>query len=229
MNGGNMKLYGAAILAAALLLLPLAAFADGEAGAQPGDSQPGAAPGNPPVSSPADGSAIDNVDVNPFLPGEQAIGLSAGLHIPTFLAPVTGGGVKNINLGGSFSFSYQYFLARGWALGGDLAASFNSTIGGSSIFTLPLGVTGAYWWAKLPFEFTLGAELGAFMMRENGEGMFGPFAKAGGGAFWRITPSWGVGVRTNLWFVPELHYGTYSSLSQYGGFVETSLSAVYHL
>jgi hypothetical protein len=110
-----------------------------------------------------------------------------------------------------------------------LAASFNSTIGGSSIFTLPLGVTASYWWAKLPFEFTLGAEAGAYMMRENGQGIFDPFAKTGGGIYWLISPSWGIGLQTNLWFVPEIHYGTYSSLSQYGGFVETSLAAVYHL
>jgi hypothetical protein len=224
-----MKLQCAAVLAAALLLLPLAAFADGAAGAQPGDAQPGAAPGNAPVTSPAEGSAAESADVNPFLPGEQTIGLSAGLHIPAFLAPVTGGGVQNIDLGGSFSFSYQYFLAQGWAVGGNIAASFNSTIGGSSIFTLPLGVTGAYWWAKVPFEFSLGAEAGAYMMRENGNGIFGPFAKAGGAVYWRIGPSWGVGLHANLWFVPEIHYGDYSSLNQYAGFVETAIAAVYHL
>jgi hypothetical protein len=234
MNGGNMKLHSAAVLAAALLLLPLAAFADGASGAQPGDaqagdSQQGTAQGKAPVAAPSDGSAAESTDSNPFLPGEQTIGLSAGLHIPAFVAPVTGGGVKNIDLGGSFSFSYQYFVARGWAVGGNVAAAFNSTIGGSSIFTLPIGATGAYWWAKLPFEFTLGGEAGAYMMRENGKGMFGPFAKAGGGAYWRISPSWGVGLQANLWFVPEIHYGAYSSLSQYGGFVETSLAAVYHL
>jgi hypothetical protein len=229
MNGGNMKLHSAAVLAAALLLLPLAAFADGAPDAQPGDSQQGTAPGNAPVATPSDGSAGESTDSNPFLPGEQSIGLSAGLHIPMFLTPVTNHGVQNIDLGGSFSFSYQYFLAQGWAVGGNIAASFNSTIGGSSIFTLPLGVTGAYWWAKVPFEFSIGAEAGAYMMRENGNGMFGPFAKAGGGAYWRISPSWGVGLQANLWFVPEIHYGAYSSLSQYGGFVETSLAAVYHL
>jgi len=75
----------------------------------------------------------------------------------------------------------------------------------------------------------LGAEAGAYMMRENGQGIFDPFAKTGGGIYWLISPSWGIGLQTNLWFVPEIHYGTYSSLSQYGGFVETSLAAVYHL
>jgi hypothetical protein len=210
-----MKLIGAAVLVAALLLIPIAVFAEGEQQA--------------PVIPPTEVPAAENLDTNPFLQGAQNIGLAAGLHIPSFLTPVSGGGVKNIDLGSSFSFSYQYFIARGWAIGGSLSAAFNSTIGGSSLFTLPLGVTASYWWTKLPLEFTLGAEAGAYLMRENGKGMFGPFGKVGGGAYWRISPSWGIGIQTNLWLVPEIHYGDYASLSQFGGFVETSLSAVYHL
>jgi hypothetical protein len=224
-----MKLTSAAVLVAALLLIPISAYAEGESGAQAADGPQDSDPSSAPVTAPADGSAIENTDTNPFLPGAQSIGITAGLHIPLFLAPVTGGGVKNIDLGGSFSFAYQYFVARGWALGGKIAASFNSTIGGSSLFSLPLGFTASYWWSKLPFDFTLGGEAGAYLMRENGKGMFGPFAKAGGAVYWRISPSWGVGLQTNLWFMPEIHYGDYASLSQYGGFVETSLAAVYHL
>jgi hypothetical protein len=67
------------------------------------------------------------------------------------------------------------------------------------------------------------------MMRENSNGIFDPFAKAGAGAYWRVSPSWSVGLQASFWFIPEIHYGDYSSLSQYGGFVETSLAAVYHL
>ena len=37
---------------------------------------------------------------------------------------------------------------------------------------------------------------------------------AGASAYWRITPSWGVGLQANFWFIPEIHYGSSSSLSQ---------------
>lgn len=224
-----MKLYSAAVLAAALFFIPLAAFAADESTDQPSGPAQGAPQGQAPGIASGDDTVNADASANPFLPGEQTIGLSAGAHIPAFLAPVTGGGVSNIHLGGSFSFSYEYFVARGWAVGGNIAAAFNGTIGGSSIFFLPLGVTGSYWWTKLPFEFSVLAETGAYMMRENGNGMFDPFAKAGAGAYWRVSPSWSVGLQAYLWFVPEIHYGDYSSLSQYGGFVETSLAAVYHL
>jgi hypothetical protein len=147
-----------------------------------------------------------------------------------FLVPVTGGGVGNLDLGGSFSFTYQYFVARGWAVGGDIAASLNYTIGGSSVFILPLGATWSYWWTTLPLEFTVFSEAGIYMMRESTNGMFDPYAKAGAAAYWRITPSWGIGLKAALWFIPEIHYGNYyASQTEYGGIVETSIAAVYHL
>ena len=216
-----MKLSGAATLViVALLLLPAAGIT-----AQAQAAQAGPAAGEAPVIP-----ISSEAEVNPFLPGEQLIGLSAGAQIPVFLLPDTGGSA-NLQFGGSFSFSYQYFVARGLAIGGTIAGAFNGTIGGNSIFTAPLGATASYWWAKLPFEFTVLGEAGAFLMRSSGTGtgMIGPFVKAGGAAYWRATPSWSLGLQAYLWFVPEMHYAEYTSFTQYGGFVETSLAAVYHL
>jgi hypothetical protein len=223
MNGGIMKPYGAATLVlAALLLVPVSPLAADSPG---GNKNPS------PGSGPSAGSATSdtNGSVNPFLPGEQTIGLAAGLQIPAFILPNEGGGVGNLNLGGCFSFSYQYFIARGLGIGGDIAGAFNPTIGGLWLFTAPIGFTTAYWWAKLPFEFSLLGEAGGYLMRYNNYGMIDPFAKAGCGAYWRATPSWSVGLQASFWFVPEIHYGASSGLSAYGGFVETSLAAVYHI
>jgi hypothetical protein len=211
-----MKLHSAVALAAALLLLPLAALAAE-------DQAPAKA--DPPSSSPE----VSDLPVNPFLQGEQTIGLSAGLYIPAFILPKTGGGADNLDLGGAFSFSYQYFIARGFAIGGNLAGAFNNTIGDNTVFTAPLGLTAAYWWAKSSFEFDVFTELGAYLMRYDSHGIMDPFAKAGAGTYWRINPSWSLGLQASFWFVPEIHYGDYTSLSQYGGFVETAVSAVYHL
>jgi hypothetical protein len=224
-----MKLHSAAILVAALIFLPLPALAAEEAVVRLDESQQ-EAPAADDSEKPSDGDTAEEMTSNnPFLPGEQTIGIAAGLSIPAFILPKTEGGAGNLKLGGSFQFAYQYFVYRGFAVGGNLAASFNTTIGGLSVFILPLGATAAYWWTKLPFEFTVLGEGGIYMMRENGEGIIDPFAKAGVGAYWRISSGWSVGIQTCLWFVPELHYGNYASLTQYGGFVETSLAAVYHL
>jgi hypothetical protein len=213
MNGGTMKSASAAALIVAALLLPVAIYSESPS------------PGPDPTLAPA---TIEE-PVNPFLSGEQLIGLSAGFHIPVFLTPVNDQGVDNLSLGGSFSFSYQYFVARGFSIGGNIAGAFNGTIGGKSVFIAPLGATASYWWTKLPFEFSVLGEAGGFLMRYNGEGMLDPFLKAGGGAYWRASSSWSLGLQAYLWFVPEIHYGNYSELSQYSGFVETSIAAVYHL
>jgi hypothetical protein len=67
------------------------------------------------------------------------------------------------------------------------------------------------------------------LSRYNSKGMLGPFAKAGGGAYWRITSGWSVGLQAYFWFVPELHFDPYTDLNALAGYVETSLGAVYHL
>jgi len=208
-----MKLSSAALLCAAALfsLAPLAVF-----------SQDAEAPSEIPT-------VAEETNSNPFLRGDQTLQLNAGFQIPLFLLPETGYGVDNLKLGGAFSFSYQYFLSRGFAVGGALTGSFNNTIGDQTVFIAPLGVTAAYWWSSMPLEFCVQGELGGYYMRYNKKGMFGPFAKAGGGAFWRISNSWSLGLQSFLWFVPEIHVGEYADLTQYSGFIETSIAAVYHL
>lgn len=224
-----MKLSSAAVLFAALIFLPFPALAIEKTIVQTDDSRP-AAPADGDSDAPSSPEDANPVPSNsPYLPGEQTIGIAIGLQIPSFILPKTDQGASNISLGGNFGFSYQYFVARGFAIGGDLSASFNSTIGGSSVFILPLGMTAAYWWTKLPFEFSIMGEGGVYMMRENQQGIFDPFAKAGFGAYWRVSSGWSLGIQPSFWFIPEIHYGKYSSLTQYGGFIDTSIAAVYHL
>jgi len=167
---------------------------------------------------------------NPFLPGEQTIALGAGVYLPIFILPDTREIVESkLDLGGVFSFSYQYFIARGLAISGTIGGGFNGTIGGRSLFVAPLSFRTAYWWAILPFEFNVGAELGGYLLRLGDYGMIGPFAKVGGGALWRSASSWSLGLQASFWLVPEIHTGSYSDLTRTGGFTEISALAVYHL
>jgi hypothetical protein len=221
-----MKPHSAAVLAlAALLLLPIAQLSadDTTGGAAAAPTAPSA------PTTPPEGPAMDEAQASPFLPGEQLLGLSAGFHLPAFLEPVNGAGASNLSLGGSFSFSYQYFALRSFAVGGNIAGAFNGTIGGSTVFVAPLGATASYWWTKLPFEVSVLGEAGAYLMRYNNNGIIDPFLKAGGGAYWRAAASWSLGLQAYFWFVPELHYGNFGNLNQYGGFIETSIAAIYHL
>jgi hypothetical protein len=235
-----MKPLGVAALAAALIFVPLAGLgAEGTIVALADAASPPSAD----IGTPSDGSSgeapseedIPGDQTSPFVPGEQTIGMSIGAFIPVFMISSKGelsDKLGNLYTGGAFSFSYQYFVANGFAIGGNFSGAFNSTIGGLSVFTAPLGFTAAYWWTKLPLEFCVLGEVGGYLMRYStspSQGVVDPFAKVGAGAYWRITPAWSVGIQANFWFVPEIHYGDYAYLTEYAGFVETSISAVYHL
>ena len=225
-----MKRLGVAALAGALLLVPLCGLS-AEGRLAPQSDNPVTVDPAPGDEAPAE-AAPQNDRTSPFLPGEQTVGLALGAMFPAFILPQTGAGTNNLWTGGSFSFSYQYFVANGFAIGGNIAGAFNGTIGGLSVFTAPLGFTAAYWWTKMPLEFCVLAEAGGYLMRYStspSKGVIDPFAKAGAGAYWRVSPGWSLGIQANLWFVPEIHYGEYAGLTQYAGFVETSLAAVYHL
>lgn len=228
-----MKPFGAAALAAALLFMPLAALSgEDQQPAQAGAPSPQAPAAEPPVADSPVGAALPAEQANPFLPGEQTIGLSVGLQIPALMYfPGTSsfGDLSKLDLGGSFSFSYQYFIERGLAIGGSLAGAFNNTIGGLTVFTAPLGFTTSYWWSVMPLEFSVLAEAGGYLTRYDSLGMLGLFAKAGGGAYWRITPGWSVGLQAYFWFLPELHASPHTDLDALAGYVETSVGAIYHL
>lgn len=223
-----MKPSTAAALGLSLMLLALpAGLAAQESGTadQPAGNEP------PAAQAPAGGIAAGALgEDNPFTVGSQLITISAAAQIPLF----TFGGDSsstspNMYTGGSFTFGYQYFVLPRFSIGGALSGSYNLSVGSRNLFMLPLTFKAAYWWSVLPFEFTANAEVGGYLMRFDGNGMLGPIAKAGGGAYYRVSTGWSLGLEVNYWFVPEIHSGDYANLTRFGNFLETGLSAVYHL
>lgn len=162
--------------------------------------------------------------------GSQLISLSTGANIPLFILPADPDPteVTPLNVGASFSLSYQYFVANRVSLGGSLTGAFNGTVGGRSLFLAPIAAHVGYWWGKTPMEYTVGLDAGMNIMRLSGDGMITPFAKLGVGVFHQIGNAWSLGGQTYWWFIPEIHTGTYSDLTRYGNFLEISVSAVYH-
>ena len=47
-------------------------------------------------------------------------------------------------------------------------------------------------------------------------------------AFVKVSEAWSVGGQLYWWLVPELHFGSESSLTRYGNFLEISVGTVYH-
>ncbi len=166
--------------------------------------------------------------------GDQTISLTTGFQIPLFVLPDTSSteGAKLL-LGGSFAFTYQYFLSSHIAIGGTLTGAFNGTVGGRNLFIAPLSFRTAYWWTKGALEIGIGLEAGGYLMRLTSSGasygMVGPFAKFGPAVSWRITQGWSIGSQAYYWFVPEIHSGDMASETRFGNFVEFAVAAVYHL
>ena len=162
--------------------------------------------------------------------GSQAIALAVGVNVPLFILPADAEATQNntLGIGAAFGLQYQYFVLNHLSLGGSLFGSFATTLAGQSLFVAPISAHAAYWWGDSPIEYTAGLDLGMTVMRLSGDGMLTPFAKVGGGAYYKLDKSWSLGGLASMWFIPEIHIGEYSELTRYGGFFDVSVSAVYH-
>jgi hypothetical protein len=206
-----MKIRTAAAVILALLLVPAAALSADDATTK---------------GKPVAGRA----QMADYVKGDQTIGLVIGLQLPLFIFDADFRTTSaNMNPGASFSVSYQYFVTGGLVLGGTLSAAFNSTIANRSFFVAPLSFRTAYWWTTGALELGLGAEIGGDIKILDSHTVFGPFAKAGAMAGWRISNAWSAGLQCFYWFIPEIHTGDMSSLTRYGNMLEVSATATYHL
>ena len=184
----------------------------------------------PTIASFAQEGSPAALGVRSYEKGDQLISLSAGTTVPLF---TFGGNAtttdSKLYVGGSFSLGYQYFLTHGLAIGGTLATSFNKTYGGRDFFMAPLSFRTAYWWSFKAFDLSVAVELGGYLSKVSTETMMGPFAKAGGGIYWRINNDWSLGFQTFYWLVPEIHSGDYADLTRFGNILEASILAAFHL
>jgi hypothetical protein len=183
-----------------------------------------------PEASASAGTSAPALSDRLFETGDQTINLAIGTQIPLF---VFGGDATsmtaNFYTGASFSLSYQYYILHGLAVGATVSGSYNQTVGGRSLFVAPLSLRTAYWWSLDPFEFCVAVEAGGYISIVNPAGMIGPFAKAGGGVYWRVSNSWSIGVQPYYWFIPEIHTSSYANLTRFGNVLEVSAAAYYHL
>lgn len=162
--------------------------------------------------------------------GSQMISLTTGAGVPLFILPADAAATEAypLEVGASFSLAYQYFVANSLSIGGSLTGAFNTTIGGRTLFMAPIAFKLGYWWGSEPMEYTVGMDLGLNIMRLSGDGVITPFAKAGGGVFVQLVQNWSLGGQVYWWLIPELHYGSYTSLDRYANFLEISIGALYH-
>jgi hypothetical protein len=171
---------------------------------------------------------------NLYSPGDKTFTIAIGALFPVLFLNNSGESyatsypVGNINIGGTGSLAFNYFLSSHLFLGGEIQGMFASTLGGNMLYIVPMGVRIGYQFIAGSFEFPLSFMVGiAPQSYSSNARYFGLFLKPQGSVFWRFNSEWSFGLNAGWWFVPQWPV-TGSEYSRYGNFLELTLAARYH-
>jgi hypothetical protein len=178
---------------------------------------------------PSGGSDWDYYYDESFTRGDQTFIISLGTVFPTvffndgqkiddhkFSPPV----------GGTGSLSYNFYLTPKIFIGGEVGGMFVHTLGGNTLFVIPVGARAGYQFNVWRFEFPLTGVVGMVWHRYLDFKYYGLYLKGGGAAFFRATPSWSFGMNANWFWFPQWTDDT--SKNVFGNIVDLTLCARYH-
>jgi hypothetical protein len=172
-------------------------------------------------------------DYKLYTRGDQVFCISLGLLFPLFFTDNNGHLItNNINLGGTGSLGYLYFLDSHFFIGGELQGSFSQTLGKNFYYCIPIGFKVGYQFVVSRFEFPLSMTIGgATQQYAIDNNLYGLFLKWQASGFFRFSPEWSFGLNTAWWLVPQWPYSDGKrdkTLDTTGNFLELTLSARYH-
>ena len=154
--------------------------------------------------------------------GDQYIQISL---MPSFPLNFKG----HMYVGGAAQLGYRYFLARWFALGGDITVGYHPTLGSNVFNFWPITLCATFqptiW--KFEFPITLAAGI-AFETYQSRRYFPGFVLKPEIGAFFRAFESWSVGVGCDFLWMPQWYSGENKKYNFNGLFITASLSARYH-
>jgi len=163
-----------------------------------------------------------------YVTGDQSFIISLGVGIPTIF--INNGQIINHQItppvGGAGSLVYNYHLSPSLFIGFDLGLKFLPTIGGNTLFLIPVGgrvgTQFSIWRFEFPIAFTFGLSWHNYL----NFGYFNIFAKAGAAAFFRVNSEWSFGLTANWCLFPE--WTSDPAKNVYGNILELLISARYH-
>jgi hypothetical protein len=129
-------------------------------------------------------------------------------------------------VGGIAFLSYQYYFKTNMFAGAEASFMFVPTLGGNTLFIIPLGIKGGYQFNYQKFEFPVSLSLGVSWHRYLSMLYFGPYLKVGGAAFYRFNNSWSFGINSNWFFFPQWTGKKNENVN--GNMLELTLCARYH-
>lgn len=166
------------------------------------------------------------------LAGDQFIRISLGVDFPLNFPDFPSLFKKDksqLKIGGIGFLGYHYFITDKIAFGMDVGFGFNVSIGSHVFNYVPVIFEGTYQITKDRFEFPLMAGIGFAWENFNSQHYFpGLVLKLGGGAHYRVTESWSLGLEASYIFMPQFsaiydknatnrmgHYTTFDLVARY--------------
>ena len=141
------------------------------------------------------------------LAGDQYIRISLGVDFPMNFPDFSSLFQKDksqLKIGGIGFLGYHYFITNNIALGVDVGFGFNVSIGSHVFNYVPVIFEGTYQFTKEKFEFPITAGIGFAWENFNSQHYFpGLVLKLGGGAHYRVTESWSLGLEASYMFMPQ--------------------------
>lgn len=179
---------------------------------------------------PASDLPAADFNANPYVRGEQTLSFSLGTFFPITFVNLYAGGTADTNLkiGAGFGISYSYVVAPGFSVGGEIEGATCGTTAESSFFMVPFTAKASWYFVKMPFEIVPSVSAGLAIVRYEGYTNFNPILKGGAAFLWRQSSSWSFGLDAQAWTVWQF-YGDMPEDNRLGIFLDTRLTAVYHL
>ncbi len=168
-----------------------------------------------------------NYGYEPIRKGDQFIRMGLGIGLPLFNGSSDGIETKtNINLGGTGTIGYSRFINSKVALGGEIAFSFNSTLGGNLYFYLPITFKATYAFVFNRIHVPVSLSGGFAFQTYNTTNFFGPIIKPEVGAYFQYSPDWSYGASVGWNVLPQFYKeGMYNRT---GNILDVVLSVRYH-
>lgn len=168
--------------------------------------------------------------------GNQRFTITAGPAIPlsvtNFEGKQTEWGVgeegTKLGVGGYGSIAYQVFLSPQIAIGGELGYMFMNSISKELLTNVPFTAKATYFPLQGTFDLHLSLSLGGTYISYNNGSKIAPFTSLELGFDWYFNESWGLGLKTGLWVVPEIYlFKDQSKLNGLGTFIPATLAVTF--
>lgn len=140
-------------------------------------------------------------------------------------------------VGGAIDLGYYRFLNTLFAIGGEITATYNVSIGSKSLVMVPLTLGAMVVPSIGNFEFPISLGLGIGYETWNSKNYFPSFAlKATAGADYRVNDAWSFGISSSFLYIPQFYTNSYQSYNSlyyktpdvHGLFLTAALGMKYH-